>query len=184
MLEIPLGLFPTYCFDPKLPVLRIEYSWGSLTMEFNSIVIMQGRYLPREVLIYEGKRKLLTAKVDTLEVISASDPMLIPPPNTASSPVDKVQLSSGLTTGMLIKKEVPVYPQDAKSAHVSGRVVLQGIIGRDGTMHDLRILETPWPSLTASALWAVSQWRYKPYLVNGNPVEVETEINVIYSLGD
>jgi TonB family protein len=184
MQQVPLGLFPTYCFSDKLPILRVEFSWGSIAIEFSKIVKMQGRYLPREIAIFEGRLKLLTANVDSIEGISATDPALIPPADVRMSSMDKVQLASGLTTGMLLKKEVPVYPQDAKERRVSGTVVLQGVIGRDGAVHDLRVLENPWSSLTASALWAVSHWRYKPYLVNGDPVEVETTINVIYQLGN
>jgi protein TonB len=84
---------------------------------------------------------------------------------------------------MLLKKQQPVYPQDAKDARASGIVVLEATIGRDGKVHDLRVVQAPWPSLVASAIQAVSQWEYKPYLLNGEPVEVKTNINVIFSLG-
>jgi protein TonB len=76
----------------------------------------------------------------------------------------------------------PVYPQDAKEARVSGTVVLKATIGLDGGVHDLHVESTPWPSLAGAALWAVSHWQYKPYLLNGEPVEVETTIHVIFSL--
>ena len=88
-----------------------------------------------------------------------------------------------VTVGTLIEKRLPIYPQDAKDARVSGRVVLKAVIGRDGRVHDLKVVEAPWPSLAASALWAVSHWEYKPYLLNGEPVEVETTVTVIFSLG-
>jgi protein TonB len=97
--------------------------------------------------------------------------------------MEKVQIAAGIAVGSLLKKEVPVYPQDAKDARVSGKVVLQATIGMDGGVHDLHVVSAPWPSLVASALWAVSHWEYKPYLLNGEPVEVETTVNVIYSLG-
>ena len=84
---------------------------------------------------------------------------------------------------MLAKKQAPVYPQDAKDARISGKVVLHATIGRDGGVHELRVVDEPWPSLVASALWAVSQWQYKPYVLNGEPLEVDTEINVIYTIG-
>ncbi|HEY1579330.1 MAG TPA: energy transducer TonB [Terracidiphilus sp.] len=180
--QIPLGLFPTYCFGDKNPVLRIAFSWKSLMIAFNKVEKMQGRYLPREVSMFEGKRKILTATVDTINGISPTDPALIPPADLPTSTTDRVHVSSAVGTGMLIKKQAPVYPEDAKATGVTGKVVLQGFIGRDGTVHDLHIVETPWPTLATSALWAVSQWRYKPYLLNGQPVEVETTINVIYEL--
>jgi protein TonB len=94
-----------------------------------------------------------------------------------------VNLAAGVAVGLLVKKEAPVYPQDAKDAHISGTVVLQATIGLDGGIHDLHVVSTPWPSLAASALWSVSHWEYRPYLLDGEPVEVETTINVIYTLG-
>lgn len=180
---VPLGLFPTYCFDPNMPALRISYSFGTITTEFNQLVKVQGRLLAKEITIYEGKRQLLSAKVDTIEELTASDPAFTPAPNAIYPKVDKVPLSAGITVGMLIKKQIPIYPQDAKDARVSGRVVLKAVIGRDGRVHDLKVIEAPWPSLAASALWAVSHWEYKPYLLNGEPVEVETTVTVIYTLG-
>jgi protein TonB len=84
---------------------------------------------------------------------------------------------------MLVSKVQPVYPVEAKEAHITGTVVLQALIGRDGSLQDLRIVQAPAASLAVSALLAVSQWKYKPYLLNGEPVEVNTTINVIYNLG-
>ncbi len=98
--------------------------------------------------------------------------------------VKKVSLSGGIMAGSLIKKEQPVYPQDAKDARASGTVVLRATIGTDGGIHDLHVVSAPWPSLAASALWSVSHWEYKPYLMDGEPVEVETTVNVIYTLGN
>jgi TonB family protein len=191
----PSGLFPTYCFDPGRPILRAETSFGTLAMQFNSFVQIQGRFLPRKIDIFEGKRQILSATVAATGGISPSDPALTPPTEVkvikysaapaggAITSIDRVNLSSGLAVGMLLTKVQPVYPVDAKEAHVSGTVVLQAVIGRDGSLQDLRIMQAPSASLAASALIAVSQWKYRPYLLNGNPVEVDTTINVIYTLG-
>jgi TonB family protein len=181
--QVPLGLFPSYCFDPRQPVLRLEYSWGSVSTEFSHIVKMQGRYFSRQVDLYEGTRKLLTATVDEIAGMSSVDPALVPPPNALGIKQESAQVSQAVSQGFLIKKQVPIYPQDAKDARVEGKVVLHATIGLDGGVHDLHVVEAPWPSLVASALWAVSHWQYKPYLLNGEPVNVETTVNVIYSLG-
>ena len=182
---VPLGLFPTYCFDPRLPALRVNYSFGTVTTEFNHIVQVQNRYLSREVLFFEGRRKILSAQVDTITNLSPSDPALTPPVTAAVAKVDtSVQIASGVMQGMLLVKQIPIYPQDAKDARVSGTVVLRALIGMDGSIHDLRVVSAPWPSLAASALSAVSHWKYRPYLLNGEPVDVETTVNVIYSLGN
>jgi TonB-like protein len=181
---VPLGLFPTYCFDTKAPVLRISYSFGTVTTEFNHIVKVQEKYLAKEILLFEGKRKILSATMDSITGLTAADPALTPPADVIVSDLKKVNISGAVAQGMLVKKLVPVYPQDAKDARVSGMVTLQARIGMDGGVHDLRVITTPWPSLAASALWSVSHWEYKPYLLNGEPVEVETTINVVFSLGN
>jgi TonB family protein len=180
---VPLGLFPTYCFDPELPALRVSYSFGTVAMNFNRIVKVQGRFLPREVGFYEGKQQILSADVQTIEGIPSNDPALTPAATAIFPNVEKVPISAGVAVGMLVKKQVPVYPQDAKDSRVSGTVVLQATIGGDGRVHDLHVVSAPWPSLAASSLWAVSHWEYKPYMLNGEPVEVETTVNVIFSLG-
>jgi TonB family protein len=181
--NVPPGIFPTYCFDSSLPVLRVSYSFGIVTMVFENVVKVQGKLLAKEIAIYEGKNQILTSKVNTIEGFSASDPALTPDARATYLGIDKIPLAESVAIGMLIKKVPPVYPQDAKDARVSGKVVLQATIGRDGRVHDLRVEEAPWPSLAISALWAVSQWQYKPYLLNGEPVEIETTINVIFTLG-
>jgi protein TonB len=84
----------------------------------------------------------------------------------------------------MLKKEIrPVYPEDAKEARIQGRVILQALIGTDGRLHDLSVIDGPSPSLIGSAMWAVSQWEYKPYLLYGEPVEVNTTVNVVFNLG-
>jgi TonB family protein len=188
---VQLGLFPTYCFEPQLPALRVSSSFGSTTTELSNIVKVQNRYLAREIQLFEGKRKLLSATVDLITWLDAADPALKPPTDKSVSDVKrvnvsdvkKVSISGGVMAGSLVKKEVPVYPQDAKDARASGTVVLRATIGIDGTIHDLHVVSAPWPSLAASALWAVSHWEYKPYMLAGEPVEVMTTVNVIYTLG-
>jgi protein TonB len=78
-------------------------------------------------------------------------------------------------------KNTPVYPEQAKKDRVQGKVVLAAIIAKDGTVANLRVVSGPSP-LQRSALDAVRQWRYKPFLVNGNPTEVDTTIRVLYTL--
>jgi hypothetical protein len=180
---IPLGLFPTYCFDPIVPALRIKYSFGTITEGFEAIVEVQGRFLPKELAFFDGRREILSAKMESVAGLSPADPALVPDSHAKFPGIDKVPVSNTVAVGLLFKKVTPIYPQDAKDARVSGKVVLGAIIGRDGRVHELHVIEAPWPSLVASAVWAVSQWEYKPYLLNGEPVEVETIVNVTYTLG-
>jgi TonB family protein len=182
--SIPLGMFPTYCFDAQLPALRANYSFGTVAVEFNKIAKVQNRFLTREIVFFEGKLKILSVEVETITGLDQSDPALTPSADVPSAKLDKAQtIPAGVMVGSLIAKQTPVYPQDAKDARVSGTVVLRALIGMDGSIHDLRVVSAPWPSLAGSALLAVSHWKYKPYLLGGEPVDVETTVNVIYRLG-
>jgi TonB family protein len=94
-----------------------------------------------------------------------------------------ITISSGVATGMLIQKAPPIYPTIAKAARVSGTVELQATISKAGTIKDLHIVSGP-AMLRQSALDAVRTWRYKPYKLNNDPVEVETTVNVVFTLGN
>lgn len=90
-------------------------------------------------------------------------------------------ISSGVMEGMLINKVLPVYPVAARAMRIAGRVELQATISRGGTIDNLRVVDGP-VLLRAAALEAVRQWRYRPYLLNGEPVEVETTIEVEFKM--
>ncbi|HEX4006473.1 MAG TPA: M56 family metallopeptidase [Acidobacteriaceae bacterium] len=96
-------------------------------------------------------------------------------------PPNSVHVAAGIMAGQRISGENPVYPQEAKDQHVQGTVVLGATIGKDGTVVELHVVSGP-PTLQKSSTDAVKTWLYKPYLLNGDPVAVETTINVIYSL--
>jgi len=81
----------------------------------------------------------------------------------------------------ILSKVAPVYPPDAKKARVTGSVVLEAMIGKDGNVENLKVVSGP-SMLQQSAMDAVRQWTYKPYLLNGDPVEIKTKITVVYSL--
>ncbi len=102
---------------------------------------------------------------------------------TATPPKTPKQLSvpAAVMSGNLTNKAVPIYPPAAKKAKIQGTVVLGVVIGKDGNIKSLRVLSGP-SELQQSALDAVRQWTYKPYLLNGDPIEVETTVNIVYSL--
>jgi len=90
-------------------------------------------------------------------------------------------ISSGVMEGMLIYKVLPVYPAVARAMRIAGRVELQATISRNGTIDNLRVVDGP-TMLRQAAYDAVKQWRYRPYLLNSEPVEVETTVNVDFTL--
>ncbi|HVO82114.1 MAG TPA: energy transducer TonB [Terriglobales bacterium] len=109
--------------------------------------------------------------------IISSTPVAVPRVATPQ----RVRVSQGVSQGLLIRKVQPVYPPLARQARIQGNVVLQAEISKEGTIENLRLI-SGHPMLAPSAIDAVKQWRYKPYFLNGEPVEVETQITVIFSL--
>jgi periplasmic protein TonB len=105
---------------------------------------------------------------------------IIPKLATPARP-ERVRISQGVTRGQLISKIEPKYPLLAREARVQGDVILRAIISRSGEIENLQLL-SGHPMLVPSALDAVKQWRYRPFLLNGEPVEVETTITVTFAL--
>jgi periplasmic protein TonB len=92
-----------------------------------------------------------------------------------------VRISQGVTKGLLVHRVEPAYPPLARAARVQGDVLLSAVISVNGEIENLQLI-SGHPMLVPAAISAVKQWRYKPYLLNGQPVEVETQINVIFTL--
>lgn len=109
--------------------------------------------------------------------IISSTPVAVPRVATPQ----RVRVSQGVSQGLLIRKVQPLYPPLARQARIQGNVVLQAEISKDGTIENLRLV-SGHPMLAPAAIEAVKQWRYKPYFLNGEPVEVETQVTVIFSL--
>jgi periplasmic protein TonB len=99
----------------------------------------------------------------------------------APSPAKPIHVSTGVQAAKLIAQVTPVYPALAKQARVAGTVRLTAIIGRDGAIRNLQVM-SGHPLLTPAALEAVKQWRYQPTLLNDEPVEVITQIDVNFTL--
>jgi protein TonB len=93
----------------------------------------------------------------------------------------RLRVSSGTEDGLLIQRTMPVYPAFAKAVGVSGTVTLAAIISKTGAIENLRVTGGP-AMLQQAALNAVSTWRYRPYLLDGQPAEVETTVSVIFTL--
>ncbi|HTC93353.1 MAG TPA: energy transducer TonB [Terriglobales bacterium] len=95
--------------------------------------------------------------------------------------LNRVRVSAGVVEGNLIHKVVPLYPPLAKTARIQGTVVLHAIISKQGNVENLNVI-SGHPMLMPAAVEAVKQWKYKPYILNGEPVEVETTVTVNFNL--
>ena len=93
----------------------------------------------------------------------------------------RVRVSSGVVSGLLVKKVNPNYPPLARQARIQGVVLLQAQISKDGRIENLQLI-SGHPMLAPSAIEAVKQWVYRPYLLNGEPCEVDTQIQVNFTL--
>ncbi|HEY4880260.1 MAG TPA: energy transducer TonB [Candidatus Acidoferrales bacterium] len=102
-----------------------------------------------------------------------------PPPPKAKGPV---RVGGNVIAANLLRQVQPIYPPIAKTAHISGTVVLHAIISKDGTIEQLEYISGP-PLLMKNAMDAVRQWRYRPTMLNGEPVEVDTTVSVVFTLG-
>jgi TonB family protein len=102
---------------------------------------------------------------------------------SSSGVVQRVRVSQGVATGLLFQKVSPHYPANAQQGHIQGQVVLNAVIDRNGDVESLALV-SGHPMLAPAAIEAVKQWKYKPYLLNGNPVAVETQIIVSFSLNE
>jgi periplasmic protein TonB len=109
--------------------------------------------------------------------IISSTPVAVPKVATPQ----RVRVSQGVTQGLLIRKVQPTYPPLARQARIQGSVLLQAEISRTGDIENLRLI-SGHPMLAPAAIEAVKQWKYKPYILNGEPVEVETQITVNFTL--
>ena len=140
--------------------------------------------------IKDGKPVSISAKVPINFAFSENIEQEAPPHEADASPgsspasgetPQRVRVSQGVSRGLLVYKVQPVYPPAARREGVQGTVVLRAVISKEGRIADLRLISGA-EELAPAAIGAVQQWRYKPYLLMGKPVEVDTEILVNFTL--
>jgi len=181
---LPLGLFPTYCFSPAKPILRYSTYGGGVGIVFNQFVLFQGRYFAKQITVKDKNGPIISIQVDQIGGLETVEDAVFTPPADAVKARDALsEVPGDVMKGNLVTKVPPIYPPSAKFTRTSGTVLLQVLIGKDGHIHGLRILQSPDPALTVAALEAVQQWVYQPYLLNGEPVDVLTKVTVNFRIG-
>jgi TonB family protein len=111
--------------------------------------------------------------------IMSSAPLSVPVAAPVPSPMLKV--SQGVTQGLLMKRVQPIYPRQAMQMHISGSVQLQAVISKTGSISSMKTLSGD-PVLAHAAMDAVKQWKYKPYMLDGEPVDIQTQVTVNFKL--
>ena len=180
---LPIGLFPTYCFDPGKDVLRASFEFGPQTVMRNAFGTFQGRAVAINVVVMSETTKVASYQLTSLERASVPDSEFAVSDDSVEQPLGPVRVSTGVTDGNNLTKTAPIFPESAKQRHVSGAVIMHAIIGTDGHIRALSLLSAPDPDLALSAIEAVKKWTYKPYMLQGVPVDVETSITVNYAYG-
>jgi hypothetical protein len=178
-------VFPTYCFNPERPILRLFSSTNNFNQTlFNRIVLFRGHYVGGDISVTRLGKDEVKIHLDLLEPLTHVNAADFDPPTDAVAPAPRrITVGAAVTAGNILTKVQPVYPLGAKTLRVQGVVVIQAAIGKDGhILPNLRAISGP-PELRDAAVDAVRRWVYKPYLLNGEPVEVGTEIHVSFSLG-
>ena len=156
--------------------------------------VKKWKYKPYEmdgapVPVRTEKRFNFSSKERTQDVKDSAPAADLAPDTTtgeSSAPGDnlpkRIRVSQGVSVGMLLHQVSPIYPPDARKRRIQGTVVLRAVIGKDGLLKNLTPVSGS-PELIPAAVGAVQQWRYRPYYLKGEPVEVETVITVNFKLG-
>jgi TonB family protein len=184
--QAPLSLFPSYCFSADKPLLRFSNYYGGVQSFFNKIGFFQQRYLGLDTTIKNGANDLLRVQIDQLttltETMTVGD-LVQPAGDAVKRRSENVEVPSSVYRGKRIGGTDPTYPARAKQSRTTGEVDLKALISRDGHIYRLRVAKSPDPDLTLAAMAAVERWVFTPYLLDGEPVEVNTSIQVNFRLG-
>jgi protein TonB len=180
LMEVPKTPAP----EPK-PVARIERT-NLVQPQMRNGKVFAPSTIPRNPYIADTPEILPNVNVATMD--DGSGPGANNPfgdrsqlPAVREQVRGPVRVSGMVVEGLLLRKTMPVYPAIARATGTQGTVVLQATISRNGTIENLRVASGP-AMLQQAAMDAVKSWRYRPYLLSGEPVEVETTVNVVFKL--
>jgi periplasmic protein TonB len=175
---------------PPPPPVKVETKPVARLMEAGKL--MQPRAIPKEVAVF--KEAELPPDVPATnsnpsgvfggipgQGLMAGNAPVMPPPPRPATPV-RIKQGGSVTAASLISQTKPAYPPLARQARIQGVVVLHAIISKEGQVSQLEVI-SGHPLLVQSALDAVKQWRYKPTQLNGEPAEVDTTIQVTFTMG-
>jgi len=189
----PATLAPPHAPAPPPPPIHLEAHSSAATSALSAPVSINAALRPS--LIHPTG---LAVDAPSLPVVDMGDPhSSLPPginsiapagphitiaPATTKPPANRLKISDGVSAGNLITPIRPEYPQIARITHTEGTVVIDAIISRSGTIESAHVLNGP-QMLQAAALAAVRQARYRPFLLDGQPTEVQTTITIVFRMG-
>lgn len=179
----PISMFPAYCFESQPAVLRTSGTSIGVQVTYNSIALMQGVLLARDVAIFDHGEQLLSARVEAVESIPASTPELVLQPNAVSEPRTGIfKFGPDVTAPKLTSRADALFPLNEKLCTRNGSVNIRLTVGTDGCPHALTVVSGTSPSFVTEAVRAVLQYRFKPAPYQGAPVNTEMKIEIDFHL--
>ncbi len=172
---------PAVCLTGGSPIVRATVNDGSFFALYNKIVQIGGRYVAEDLSVRDSDRTIVNMQVTELELLSRVDNSDFVPPPTASILPAGVVVDGRLVAKNRIGGDNPEYPAIARSQRMYGVVRLDAVITPEGKIAELDVISGP-KALQRAAYDAVKTWKYKPFLLDGKPVEVQTEIGVMFNL--
>jgi protein TonB len=166
---------PGYCTDTNNHIIAM--TGNDYLLQRSDFREFLGHRIPLNVSLSYGEKTALTMHVTELDALTA--------PRVATSRANaptRTQVSADLMVDRTLKHQQPKYPKEAKKKHITGTVILEGVIDKAGKMALLEVIASPDPLLSDASVEAVRKWTYKPYVSGGVPVEVDTTIVVNFSM--
>lgn len=175
------------CFDVETGTLDLEKLSSSKGIvqdeisarEYADYAPFGKKLFPHTIRVLQGSKPLITIAVDELVPISDGDSSAFEPPKDAQV----WETCRFPQPAKLVSSVPPRYPPTARLRMVSGVVRVYAVIGVDGYLHDLKMLESPDPDLTAAGLEALRHWKYQPPSCDGQPIRIETFVDMVFALG-
>jgi TonB family protein len=178
-------LWSAYCFEPDRPAVRFMISRDGLSQVlYNTLVIFQGHFVARDIRVTYKDEPILTLHVDEIgQAPGSADAQFTPSADAVGPLTGKIVVRGETMSVFEAAQSLPEYPTTAKEAGVEGTVVVRTTIGKDGLVTNAEAISGP-PLLLKSAAEAVSKWEFRPFVVMGEPTEIETDLKVIFQLRD
>jgi Gram-negative bacterial TonB protein C-terminal len=183
----PSKIEEEFCFDPSNGTLDFDYllhngSDGQseiTSREYSDFMKVAEKMYPKTITIMSGGAKRIVFSVNHLVVPAQVDPALFAVPHQAQA----WDFCADLVPANKIHVSIPVYPEFAKQSHLTGIVRVYGVIGTDGSFHNLKVVASPGPSLSAAALQAAEKSKYEPASCKSAPIPFETFIDFTFTIG-
>jgi TonB family protein len=178
-----------YCFNGEKPALRMSVVSAPVTLTeshvmraiFNKTTIFENRFVASSLNVHSSDGSSISGQIEGLELLPSVEEAEFTPPPDAKLVPKQIAISAAVAQGFLLHHVSPEYPSAARDARMSGTVVIEAIIGKDGHIRDAKVVSGA-KVFQGAALEAVRHWEYRPYMLNGEPVDVNTTINIVFNL--